>query len=120
MANIAPIPRPASTSSRCATSTSPCCRSLAWKWTSSASAPARLRTLRDMNRAEKTTRRAKVALFLTWSLVVGHWSFAAENGVTAPAAFLQTYCIDCHGPNKQKGERRFDQLTLPATKAEDL
>src|SRR6187455_135180 len=25
--------------------------------------------------------------------------------------FLATYCISCHGAEKQKGDRRFDQLT---------
>ena len=25
--------------------------------------------------------------------------------------FLKNYCIQCHGPDKQKGDRRFDQLT---------
>ncbi len=29
--------------------------------------------------------------------------------------FFTTYCEECHGPEKQKGERRFDQLALPAT-----
>ncbi len=29
-----------------------------------------------------------------------------------PMAFIQTHCIDCHGEEKQKGDRRFDQLTL--------
>src|SRR5262245_22092061 len=24
--------------------------------------------------------------------------------------FLATYCVGCHGPTKQKGERRFDEL----------
>lgn len=28
--------------------------------------------------------------------------------------FLDTYCTSCHGAEKQKGERRFDQLKLPA------
>jgi hypothetical protein len=27
------------------------------------------------------------------------------------APFVQTYCLDCHGAEKQKGDRRFDQLT---------
>lgn len=44
--------------------------------------------------------------------------------ILAPAAdlrgFLQTYCIDCHGAEKQKGERRFDQLALPAQRADDI
>ena len=25
--------------------------------------------------------------------------------------FLKAYCIQCHGPEKQKGDRRFDKLT---------
>lgn len=25
--------------------------------------------------------------------------------------FVQTYCIECHGPEKQKGDRAFDELT---------
>ena len=25
--------------------------------------------------------------------------------------FLETYCLQCHGPDKQKGDRRFDELT---------
>ncbi|MDA0350107.1 MAG: DUF1592 domain-containing protein [Verrucomicrobia bacterium] len=27
--------------------------------------------------------------------------------------FLEEYCIKCHGPDKQKGERRFDTLAYP-------
>ena len=34
--------------------------------------------------------------------------------------FVTTYCIECHGPEKQKGERRFDALLLPAAKADTL
>jgi hypothetical protein len=26
--------------------------------------------------------------------------------------FLKTYCVSCHGEGKQKGDRRFDALTL--------
>ncbi len=29
-----------------------------------------------------------------------------------PMAFIQTHCIACHGEEKQKGDRRFDRLTL--------
>ncbi|MEC7776797.1 MAG: c-type cytochrome domain-containing protein, partial [Planctomycetota bacterium] len=25
-------------------------------------------------------------------------------------SFLETYCVQCHGPEKQKGDRRFDKL----------
>ena len=27
--------------------------------------------------------------------------------------FLKEYCIDCHGPEKQKGERQFNELSYP-------
>ncbi len=40
-----------------------------------------------------------------------------------PAAiqrFVTTYCIECHGPAKQKAERRFDALVLPAAKEDTL
>lgn len=28
-------------------------------------------------------------------------------------AFLEKYCLECHGEQKQKGDRRYDKLTLP-------
>lgn len=34
--------------------------------------------------------------------------------------FLQQYCIQCHGPEKQKGERRFDTLEYPITSDDAL
>jgi hypothetical protein len=34
--------------------------------------------------------------------------------------FLKTYCNDCHGTAKQKGDRRFDELVLPAAKVDTL
>ena len=37
----------------------------------------------------------------------------AAFGAVPPGAFLETYCLECHGADKQKGERRFDTLTLP-------
>ena len=30
-----------------------------------------------------------------------------------PSTFLKNYCYDCHGEEKQKGDRRFDQLVFP-------
>ena len=39
---------------------------------------------------------------------------AADKGFTKQlTSFLDQYCIDCHGPDKQKGDRRFDTLKLP-------
>jgi Protein of unknown function (DUF1592)/Protein of unknown function (DUF1588)/Protein of unknown function (DUF1585)/Protein of unknown function (DUF1595)/Protein of unknown function (DUF1587) len=34
--------------------------------------------------------------------------------------FLKTYCNDCHGAEKQKGDRRFDELKLPAADLDTL
>lgn len=65
-----------------------------------------------------------------WLLAAGFAGFAtgltgAVNLATAdPSAtfdhseFISAYCVDCHGPDKQKGDRRLDQLDLPIT-AED-
>ena len=44
---------------------------------------------------------------------------AANDGKTV-THFLQTYCNDCHGAEKQKGDRRFDQLVLPVVKTDTL
>lgn len=37
-----------------------------------------------------------------------------------PRKFLDQYCIECHGAEKQKADRRYDQLTLPATNLEGV
>ena len=37
-----------------------------------------------------------------------------------PTQFLSTYCIDCHGPNTQKADRRFDRLAGKITDLEQL
>ncbi len=34
--------------------------------------------------------------------------------------FFSTYCVECHGPDKQKGDRRFDTLVLPVAKTDTL
>lgn len=34
--------------------------------------------------------------------------------------FLETYCIECHGPDKQKGDRRYDTLNLDLSDEETL
>ena len=45
-------------------------------------------------------------------------SAAPNNAVVKN--FLSTYCIECHGPEKQKGDRRFDELLLPAANEDTL
>lgn len=40
----------------------------------------------------------------------------AVRGPAAPTdagEFLSAYCVECHGPEKQKGDRRFDGLAFP-------
>jgi mono/diheme cytochrome c family protein len=45
---------------------------------------------------------------------------AQDTATPAIRTFLGTYCAECHGPEKQKAERRFDQLALPIVKADTL
>ena len=46
---------------------------------------------------------------------------AAEPGPPGDVrAFFSTYCTECHGPDKQKGDRRFDRLILPIDQADTL
>lgn len=52
---------------------------------------------------------------LTGFLVSIAWngsSMDASEVALDPLQFLRTHCIDCHGEKKQKGDRRFDRLTL--------
>jgi mono/diheme cytochrome c family protein len=53
------------------------------------------------------------------ALLIASSAHAAETAV-APAvtAFFQTYCVDCHGPTKPKGDFRVDVLKI-ATNAAD-
>ncbi|MCB1279840.1 DUF1592 domain-containing protein [Prosthecobacter sp.] len=44
-----------------------------------------------------------------------HLAIAAQ-----PQDFLRSYCISCHGPEKQKGDRRFDHLVIPAKTTEHV
>ncbi|MGL4400041.1 MAG: DUF1592 domain-containing protein [Luteolibacter sp.] len=44
----------------------------------------------------------------------------AEIDFARVKTYLTTYCIECHGAEKQKGDRRFDELSLPASKADTL
>lgn len=41
-------------------------------------------------------------------------TLSAEDKLgSAFTEYLNQYCIQCHGPKKQKGDRRFDSLSLP-------
>lgn len=59
-----------------------------------------------------------VAIF--WALAAST-SFASIFGASlSRVEFLQAYCIDCHGAEKQKGDRRFDGLSETVSGIEDL
>ena len=47
--------------------------------------------------------------FLALPLLVSHFQQISANPM--PMDFLSTYCFRCHGPEKQKADRRFDFLT---------
>jgi len=51
----------------------------------------------------------KLILGLTAGLLVAETVSADKADLVRP--FLETYCIKCHGEDKQKGDRRFDHLT---------
>ncbi|MEW6302514.1 MAG: DUF1592 domain-containing protein [Verrucomicrobiota bacterium] len=59
-------------------------------------------------------------MLLALTLLVIPSSLRAADAHTNLKTFLNTYCVECHGPDKQKGDRRFDQLNLPVTKADGI
>ena len=63
--------------------------------------------------------------FTRWVLVILIFSASLRASEAADSAYdvhktLQTYCIGCHGTEKQKGERRFDQLQFPIKDSDTL
>jgi len=54
------------------------------------------------------------------ALVVSSFCVLPSLLAAQPQAFLKQYCISCHGEEKQKGDRRFDSLSLPASKVDDI
>jgi len=53
-------------------------------------------------------------------LTLANLPLHAATGTEPAYQFLATYCNDCHGPEKQKGDRRFDHLVLPVVKTDTL
>ena len=56
-------------------------------------------------------------IVLTFLLIAASAPLHAAVDPRVPA-FLKTYCIDCHGPKKQKGDFRVDELKISATAAD--
>ena len=53
-------------------------------------------------------------------LVFALFIFSFPVRAELPRTFLKTHCIKCHGHEKQKAKRRFDQLPSNITKLEEL
>jgi hypothetical protein len=54
----------------------------------------------------------KLTPLVVWSLLTcSTMVFAEEPSTNVFRPFLKLYCIRCHGPNSQKADRRFDQLS---------
>ena len=51
--------------------------------------------------------------------VLGPMGMSGVERNTPIIPFLRTYCIECHGSKKQKGDRRFDKLTGDFTNLEE-
>ncbi|MCP4839735.1 MAG: DUF1592 domain-containing protein, partial [Planctomycetes bacterium] len=47
-------------------------------------------------------------------------AFSGVACADLPKKFLSTYCIDCHGPETQKSDRRFDELNEAITDLQQL
>ena len=52
-------------------------------------------------------------IFLAILAISTGWLVAESDFETAFPEFIDQYCVKCHGPDKQKGDRRFDRLSLP-------
>lgn len=64
--------------------------------------------------------RLAITLLLVSGLVGSVRPSKAESVAFDLEAYLETYCISCHGPEKQKGDRRWDTFRLPIEDTETL
>ncbi|MDA0348373.1 MAG: DUF1592 domain-containing protein [Verrucomicrobia bacterium] len=62
----------------------------------------------------------RFAVVLIASLPVVAAAVADSHFDASLTAFVNDYCVKCHGPEKQKGVRRFDTLSLPVSDSETL
>src|SRR6185369_6244907 len=84
--------------------------------------PHRTRTRLTMSRLnlKRVALASRQCLFLLFAVAFAcqaSSALAADDQAFASQLkpFLNTYCIACHGEQKQKGDRRFDQLTVDIT-----
>ena len=75
-----------------------------------------------MIRASVRSAGERLLGWVLWGALMAFLTTLRGQEAASPAirSFLGTYCAECHGPEKQKGERRFDHLALPIVKADGL
>ena len=56
-----------------------------------------------------------IAFLLLLAVVFPLGQARADKALNALKPFLRTHCLECHGPNKQKNEIRFDTLGTDLT-----
>ena len=47
---------------------------------------------------------------MAWGCLIASVGWSGEDFDAVVVPFIETYCVECHGPDKQKGKRRFDHL----------
>jgi hypothetical protein len=62
----------------------------------------------------------KLFRFLSVSALLCLCVNGAFASASSPLEFLKTHCISCHGPDKQKGDRRFDDLSGTTDSIDEL
>lgn len=79
-----------------------------------------------MNQFDKTRarKRQRFPVVLALLLASGSLTAAAQTEVREepfqPTVFVQAHCLRCHGPDKQKGDRRFDALQADFAREKSL
>ncbi|MEK0446842.1 MAG: hypothetical protein RLZZ399_2163 [Verrucomicrobiota bacterium] len=79
-----------------------------------------LRFSRSGTGSQSGARPLALALWLLWVIPQGGHSAPAAGGATPPAArvdekhrgFFRDYCVECHGPKKQEGKLRLDEISF--------
>ena len=62
----------------------------------------------------------RIALWIAAIVSLSLTTAEADDSLKGLKPFLQKYCISCHGPEKQKNDRRFDTLATDLTTREVL
>ena len=55
-------------------------------------------------------RTRRIALWMVAAVFLSFPTAKTEDSLQALKPFLQKHCFACHGPQKQKNDRRFDTL----------